>query len=355
VQCALEPVRDRYDLPPAAALHEREDELLDALRPADEEWLTGLFGHDASSPYSPLLYRRGFVHQVRLPAPAWVEHGAAFRERCPLMRSLRVHRLNGWGERLARCESLAGLAELDMACWFSAEDELVLSRSPHLAAMVRLTVWCDADSTPMMNGAYRLANLRELRVVDLTAGCGPSRGLAAILSVYHNHRFRVVIEDRSDWLFSFAADFSPNHYVGQLGDGRQFFGFVNDYYPEAGLRGLTFAPDGTPGDRLDLPPSADPGRVLRERHGFELSGIRVKAFRLDGLAEGDGFSVPRWWPGEECDGFGEPDDPTWPPQQHPEVTFHGNGAEAALRWDGREFTYHWGDWWCDKSGQCHST
>lgn len=138
VQIELEPVREDYGDARADVLRGREEALLRPLRDGESKWLAGLgccrFGADVE-------YRRGFVDALKLPARWLVEHGAALRTRYPLLRKLVVFRLNGWGARLAACEHLRGVRELDLPCWYSDADADALAGSPHLQALDVLHYW----------------------------------------------------------------------------------------------------------------------------------------------------------------------------------------------------------------------
>jgi hypothetical protein len=86
-------------------------------------------------------WRRGFVDTLQLPAQVFVQHGEQLRERYPLLRKLVLYRLNGWGARLAQCECLRGIRELDLPCWYPDDDARALASSPHLGAVERVVCW----------------------------------------------------------------------------------------------------------------------------------------------------------------------------------------------------------------------
>ena len=136
VQCELEPVRDKYEIPRAAELHEREKHLGKGRHPTDpalgrSDPLPDHWNH-WQTPVT-VEYRRGFPDLVRLNARRFVEEGGVVRDRLPTLRRLVVHNFIGWGERVAACEALRGLPELELACWYHDADIRALGASPHLA------------------------------------------------------------------------------------------------------------------------------------------------------------------------------------------------------------------------------
>ncbi len=169
VQVELEPIRNQYELPNAAKLHEREDQLWSKVG------RLGLFGQipngwDASVRCISFQLRRGFPDIVRCSASNFIESGATIREKVPTIRRLVIHCLNGWGERLAACEALSGIPELELACWYRNRDLQALLASLHLERLQKLVIWMgrrneyvDARNVCFIAaGSAPLPNLQEL-------------------------------------------------------------------------------------------------------------------------------------------------------------------------------------------------
>jgi uncharacterized protein (TIGR02996 family) len=130
VQCELEPMRDRYEIDRAAQLHRREGELLHlhaktwlgAMPKGWDDWRAGV----------ECEFRRGFVDTVSMPVRTFLDLGPAILQLHPVIRRLVLFRVHGYGQRLAACSALDGLAELELACWYSDTDAEAISRSPYL-------------------------------------------------------------------------------------------------------------------------------------------------------------------------------------------------------------------------------
>src|SRR6516162_7801674 len=109
LQCELEPMRDQYEIDRAAELHNREDELL---REHRQKWIGPMpEGCDDRSAEVPAEFRRGFVDIVSMPVRTFLERGLEVRQLHPTVRRVVLFRVNGYGERLAACPALEGLAE----------------------------------------------------------------------------------------------------------------------------------------------------------------------------------------------------------------------------------------------------
>src|SRR5262249_19161181 len=111
---------------------------------------------------------------LELPARTFVQYGAAVRNMHPTIRRAVVHSFNGWGKRLAACEALRGLAELELACWYSDDDMKALAASPHLADLQVLVLWLgrrvedttDSKLCQLAAKAKAWPKLRELILLD---------------------------------------------------------------------------------------------------------------------------------------------------------------------------------------------
>jgi hypothetical protein len=98
-QCELEPMRDRYEIDRAAALHRREEELLREhekrlLGEMPEGWRDWRAGAAAE-------FRRGFVDTLSMPARTFLDLGQEARRLHPTVPRVVLFRVHGYGERLA--------------------------------------------------------------------------------------------------------------------------------------------------------------------------------------------------------------------------------------------------------------
>src|SRR5262245_31042032 len=140
VQCKLEPIRDRFEIDRAVELHAREDELLKKgqkkwlgrmPKGADDRWGTG----------AEVEFRRGFVDSLSAPVRTFLDIGPKVLKLHPTVRRLVMYRVNGEGERLAKCPALEGVPELELACWYSDADAEAIAASPHLGRLQVLELW----------------------------------------------------------------------------------------------------------------------------------------------------------------------------------------------------------------------
>src|SRR5262245_21659390 len=127
VQCELEPMRDKYEIPRAAELHDREKRLERKLSDKYGEALCGC--------------RRGFPDIISVTAREFIADAQTFRDKFPTLRRLVVHCFNGWGKDFATRRALHGLPELELACWYSDDDMKALAASPYLAELQVLVLW----------------------------------------------------------------------------------------------------------------------------------------------------------------------------------------------------------------------
>ena len=367
VQCELEPIRDRHGEPQTDELHKLADTLYWAPREAALRWLAERIGDKAYD--VEVVFRRGFAEELRLPVQWVIEHGGAIREHFPLLRKLVVFRVNGWGERLAECEHLRGLRELDLGCWYSDEDAQALARSPHLADLEVLTYWFSGWSEygtefvqlRMLAGSKAWPKLRKLRVML-------GRGIELLVNEAAGRPVAEAI-DPHEWLFPFRPDFASNYFVGKLPDGRQLF--ANDIRPgtDTALAALFNAA----GDMIEIreirfPPETqappqkrwearrwteEEFRAKREQHlrdalGFEPAFIRVREFRIG--AEGPTRFTERV---DNLIGFA--DDPTVPPEYDYDNIL-GPGVVVYNWVTSGSFLFVGGNnWWCDGTGRVTST
>jgi uncharacterized protein (TIGR02996 family) len=361
VQCELEPMRDQYEIPRAAELHEREDALEGGSR--EEFGLARLHEYGRSLNCE---FRRGFPDLLRLNAKHFVEHGSELRGALPTIRRLVIHCLNGWGERLAACEALCGLPELELACWYSDDDIKALASSPHLADLQVLVLWLgrgdgtDPDLCQLAAKASAWPKLRELILLDPEGE--NEKGVKRLVTSVNRAAERNI--GRYERGYPELFPIAPEGYIvlaGRLPDGRAAVTEIIDgYYDEsAGLEHiiLTFDASGQEEEEpLRVPLSDELKRLrianqnipdelyhreLKEAVGFVPGFIRVKGYHWD---EG-----PRRGHYDRWAEMGARDTPEGNPERN-------NGHGGTIYWLVRRVQYVVGnDAWADKRGYVHST
>ncbi len=295
LQCRLDPVWERFDDRVINAQRDRVQELLRPLREAEEEWLDEMAGpHHGITP----CWRRGFVDTLLLPVQAFLREGERLRQRYPFLRKLVLFRLNGWGQRLAQCEWLRGIREIEFPCWYADSDARAVASSRHLSAVERVVCWCDdnleqgrifAQGTawPGLRNLHLVARYDEhptwVEAINEAAG----RPIGSL---------QIVTKE----LFPLAADFDEECFlVGRLPDGTQLF--LSCGVESTTAEGIAFDPDGTPRAerfRCKIPPQVaivpqEEGEdqptfqkrrldvrnaYLRQKIGFIPAMIHVKSF-----------------------------------------------------------------------------
>jgi uncharacterized protein (TIGR02996 family) len=364
VQCELEPMRDKYEIPRAAELHEREDKLR-----SEAEWLgTMPKGWDGWRTGNSILFRRGFPDTLALPARTILELGAQIRELHPTIRRVVLFRLNGYGERIARCAALQGLAELELACWYSDEDARAVAVSQHLSQLRILELWL-ARSAPLQDrqlcrilaGGEAWPNLRELTLLNPYDEMERTR--KRLTTVANKAAGRKVAAYRCGFsgLFPFAADFWYA-FPGHLPDGRAALGIEDSRTNPRTLCVLTFDKKGKqtddvirvpfPADLLTLGEYVLHEHIDRLRqHLTDMTGLQPGFIRIqDCRFPGDDGDYNRPCP-DIPHNFGEPDtddDASW--DMWPE----GNGGSAWHNIRNGEWVFGW-DRYGDNRGRIHST
>lgn len=376
VQVELEPMRDQYEVPRAAELHQREDKIR-----KDRTWLGDMPERwDDSEMGVSVEFRRGFPDLLLCPARSFLQFGQAIRDRHPTIRRVVIHCLNGWGERLAACDGLEGLAELELACWYADEDMQALAASPHLAGLRVLVLWlgrqgdvgADADLCRLAARAKAWPNLRKLVLLD-PAGENEEGIKRLAASANRSARRKIARYERGyPGLFPLDSSFYYDFPVaGRLPNGlaavAQFDLSPADRHRDAiptRLAVRTFNAAGAPtGEVIHVPLSPELANVklgdaknwdgrytqhLREAMGFEPGFIRVQAYAL-----GDDFG-PRRGHYDNWDLCGAADDPETPTDVNgdPDPTGFGGRIYDYVR--NVEFVVGY-DAWADKRGQVHST
>lgn len=370
VQCELEPIRDQYEIPRAAELHTREKQLAKYavwLGDMPKDWGAWNVGISVE-------FRRGFPDLLALSAKYSLEHAAAIRALHPTIRRSVIYCLDGWGERLAACAALRGLAELELACWYSDDDMKALAASPHLADLQVLVLWLgrrvdgttDAKLCQLAVRAKAWPKLRELVLFD-PEGDNEKQIKKLATSVNRSAKRKIAKYERGyPNVFPLAPDFDYGS-PGRLPDGRLAFACAarenkQNENPFCGWEVQTFDPDGTRRDevlRVPLPPELLPEdwsarrkfeeqqkKVLTEQTGFVPAFIRVKE---GALGDGPYRGHHHYW--DQC---GYQDDPENPTDQNGEPDPNGIGGRIYDYIHNVEFVYGFGAW-ADKRGKVHST
>ncbi|MBY0456074.1 MAG: TIGR02996 domain-containing protein [Gemmataceae bacterium] len=359
VQVELEPIRDKYEIPRAAELHKRENELWNA-------------HHNQWSGYAE--FRRGFPDIYHNSAKGFIEFGPDARAASPTIRRAVIYCLNGWGKRLAACEALEGLAELELACWYANADLKALAASPHLSKLQVLVLWMGSSEATLCRLAVQGAawpNLRELVLFD-PEGSNEKGIKKRVASINRSAKRELARYERGyPELFPLnGCVWSDFPMAGRLADGRAA---VLDWdvspdtphgAPLTGLHVRTFDAAGAPAEelRLPLPPELAGARFCEnwnwdERHtqvaraalGFEPGFIRVRedALELDG-----GWGPVRGHSDDwDLCGCADPENPT---DYHGRPDPTGAGGTIYTLIHSGQFVIE-NDAWADKRGRVHST
>jgi uncharacterized protein (TIGR02996 family) len=371
IQCRLDPDRDRYEDPAVNALRDRVRDLLRPADRAESDWTLAVTGQRVLVEPD---WRRGFVDTLRLSAQTFLGYGEQLRERYPLLRSLVLFRLNGWGARLAQCPWLRGIRELDLACWYADDDARALAASPHLGAVERVVCWSGGglEQGRILARGPAWGALKNLHLVarenEHAEGWVAAVNEAAARPVGSVH----VVGNE---LFPIAADFDhEGHYVvGKLPDGTQLFMMAYLYDdPDARFEGVAFDADGTPRAgpfHYPLSPQvADQMRkatdpwdwakwrralevrddYLRQQLSFDPAMIRVKSFEFHSIWGLSRLSADA----EEAWGRPDPHEEGGRDSDHP--LGHGGWVYSWVT-DGMYQISGGNSPWCDASGHITST
>jgi uncharacterized protein (TIGR02996 family) len=373
VQCELEPMRDRYEIDRAAELHRRENELLSDhkgawLGPGMEGWGNwgwGTWGEDGA--YAE--FRRGFVDFVSMPARTFLALGEKVRRQHPTIRRVVLFRVNGYGEQLAASPALEGLAELELACWYSDADAEAIASSPYLGSLQVLELWLgrnrpltDGRLCRIMAGSKAWPKLRELTLLNVDAE-NQSRGetLAKTANEVAGRKVAVFRRGYPD-LFPFAPDFWYT-FPGYLPNGRMAMAAEDHSTSPPTLCVVTFDKKGrqtkdvlrvpVPEDLLAIPVDnwyEHKDRMkqqLIDKIGFRPGFIRIRGCELPARST---YINPSW-DYEECIGCLDTDDDAetnW--EDYP----CGFGGRVAYLVRAGQWVAGW-DRYADKRGRVHST
>jgi uncharacterized protein (TIGR02996 family) len=369
VQCELEPIRDRYEIARACELHAREGVLL---REHRKEWLGPMpEGWDDWQTGAGVEFRRGFVDVVSMPVRTFLALGPEVLRLHPTVRRLVLFRVNGYGERLAACPALAGLPEMELACWYSDEDAEAIAASPHLGRLRVLELWLarrDDESTDgrlcrIMAASKAWPSLRELTLLDPDPEDDHERARKRLVSVADKVAGRKLAVYRRGFpdLFPFAADFWYT-FPGYLPGGRMAMAKEDARTSPPTLWVITFDRKGRqtkdvlrvpmPPELLSIPPrewyqhKERMKQQLIDEIGFRPGFIRVRDCCFPG--DDHGYNRPHW---DYFEGMGEVDSDDEDSWQEEPCGFGGWGTYHVRE---TQWVFGW-DRFGDKSGTIHST
>jgi uncharacterized protein (TIGR02996 family) len=368
LSCRLDPHRDSFDDDAINSLRRRVEELRAPEEDAEQKWRASI--HEPMRWGVEVGWRWGFVDSLALPVQWFLRFGREFRERYPLLRKLVLFRLNGWGERLAGCEWLPGLREVEFPCWYADPDAQAVANSPHLGAVERLVLW---GGGPQQGRLFaRGTAWPRLRELHLVSQAGAQQEWVRAVNEAAGRPLATVYDFGSE-LFPFAPNFADCYgfFVGKLPDGTQLFAYGDESSPTAD--GWLFRPDGTRREpfRFEFPPELvvlraerlAEGWLEREKQmrsarkaylmqhtGFVPAFIRVEGFSLEAC----GLSGTARYRGEVEECWGQQDDPDVSPEDDEWPGGYGWVVYQAVR--SGEYTFDFGnEWWCDRTGHVHST
>jgi uncharacterized protein (TIGR02996 family) len=364
VQCELEPIRGLYEIDRAAELHAREAKLEECrqaqLAPLKE--LLGLRWRDA-----PADVRRGFLYSVSTTAADFLELGAGICAACPTLRRVQLFCVNGYAARLAACEHLRGLPELELSCWYTPGEARVLTESPHLGDLEVLVVWLGGRSWQGAIRSFELVrlfasssawpNLRELTLFDPGSG-EDAEGLVENANEAAGRKLARVVQGL-DGRLPFAGNFAY-FCPGKFPDGRRL---VAKPIGDA-IHVIVFGADDRVAEAYDVPQTKEVRAFMARERGLygarpefrdaihRAVGSAPAFIRVFPFGWPDGYDNPVEGPEyhhEKWSALGLPDDPDEDTREDP----FGFGGE--INWIVETGQFGCGNGWCDNRGRVHST
>jgi hypothetical protein len=274
--------------------------------------------------------------------------------------------VHGYGERLAACPALDGLAELELACWYSDADAEAIAASGQLKRLQVLELWLgrqdgltDSRLCRIMAGSKAWPRLRELTLLD--PDDERERIPQHLVRAADRAAGRKVAVYRRGWpkLFPFAADFWYT-FPGYLPDGRMAMAAEDYRTSPPSLCVITFDRRGkqtddvltvpVPDDLLAIP--VDRWFEHKERmqqHLTETIGFRPGFIRIHDCCfpGNDSYNRPHW-DQQEVGGLDSDDEESW--QEEP----RGIGGEVYYHVRSGQYVFGW-DRYADRRGRVHST
>jgi uncharacterized protein (TIGR02996 family) len=365
VQCELEPIRRDYGNDRANELRRREDELRESGKlPVASLWkLLGKRERDAS-----IGVRRGFPYCLSATASLFVECGARVRPAFPTLRRVSLFCVNGQAAQLAACEHLRCLPELELACWYTAEQAGHLAASPHLRDLETLVIWLGGASwqgsidppelVRLFAAAPAWPNLRELTLWDPDTGKASDR-LVRLANKIAGRPLARVVRPR-DGRLPFAPSFSY-FCPGKLPNGRRL---VAKPIGQS-IHVIVFGKNDRVAREYSIPQTEEVRALMASEGGLygADSALREAIHQAVGSVPAFIRVFPFHWPDDEdnpLDGpdyffddwavLGRPDDPN--PEAYREDPFGYGGVISGIVDLGK---FGCGVGWCGEDGEVHST
>jgi uncharacterized protein (TIGR02996 family) len=364
VQCELEPIRRDYGNDRANELRRREGELW---RCAEKQLapVRKLFRKRRWDVAVDL--RRGFPHCLAAPASLFLQRASRVRPAFSTLRRVKLYWVNGQAAQLAACEYLRGLPELELACWYTAEQASHLATSPHLHELETLVIWLSgvttagaidpADLVRLFATAPAWPNLRQLTLLDPETG-PESDALARLADETAGRPLARILRPR-DGRLPFAPGFEY-FCPGKLPDGRRL---VAKPIGQS-IHVIVFGEDDRVAEEYSFPQTEEV-RDLEPEDGLYGAdpALREAIHRAVGSVPAFIRVFPFRWPDDEdipVDGpdyffndwavLGHPDDPD--PEAYREDSIGYGGFISSIVNGGR---FGCGVGWCGEDGTVHST
>ena len=271
------------------------------------------------------VFRHGLLREVRMPVQWMIEHGQSLVDCSPLLEKLIVNRVNGWGQRLAKCPWLTKFLEIEIRGWISPADAQAIAGCPHLGQLEVLEIWLGnqhgGDDEVLAAVAAGVATtypkLRVLRIIDVPACRSETIAEANRLA----GRDVAVAAIPAPRLYEISAGFGPNLFAGRFPDGTQVL--ADTLLRGTGLRLFLFDKNGTQTEvrEINAPPECYPQENEHEgwEHTKRFEDYLIKEFDFEPTTIAirqlndpeyvyDRLEIDR-------DGLGIPTDPNSPPDE----------------------------------------
>ncbi len=362
VQIKLEPIRGQYELEGYEALGAEERSCLKkSERPLALETLERDSRWDLK-----ILRRRGFYESLHLKAFGFPDVAPALTKAFPTLRKLRLYCLNGQAEKVVNTPELSQFTELDLACWYTAEEAERLAASPHLKQLERVIIrtggFGEAISTTNLIKLFAkpstFPKLKELVIYDPWTDEDLPKLAKLADKTAKRSIAKIVVPDKR---YCFAPDF---YYFcpGKLPDGRSMVAkpaedhlcvieFTKKDLPKK-ERKVRYTPELKELAQKyfeDYSVRKELRASIHKHLGTTPAFIRVHEFDWE-----DGEFSPHRGRASHSDcfnsvGYVDPVDP----DEYSEEQDHGMYGEFQWVLEGGE--YICGNGWCNNRGQVHST